>query len=219
MNNLVYPFYKAWKVDGVSPAAGYRLYTYEIGSTTLKTTYSDYLLTTPNSNPIVLNSIGEAVVFLGIGPYKLVLKNEDSTSTLSTFDYVIGEMDNDSGSFLATLVGCTTSPTIMIKWNKVGNIVNLIIPSISGTSNTTGLSLLGLPNTLIPITSQYIQNLDCKDNGTIYPATIGITNGGALTLYRKPTITDAITATFTNSGVKGITNGVSENFSITYSLL
>lgn len=69
-------------------AVGYKLYTYETGTTTNKTTYTDAGGTTPNANPIILDARGEAVVFLIAGDqYRFVLKT-DADVTVWTQDGV-----------------------------------------------------------------------------------------------------------------------------------
>lgn len=55
------------------PAAGYKLFCYEAGTTTKQDTFSDAGLTTPNANPIVLDSAGRATIFLNDARYKFVL--------------------------------------------------------------------------------------------------------------------------------------------------
>lgn len=47
-----------------NPAAGYRLTTYAAGTTTLQATFTNRAATASNSNPIILNQRGEAVIFL-----------------------------------------------------------------------------------------------------------------------------------------------------------
>lgn len=54
------------------PLVGGKLYTYAAGTSTPKTTYSDSAGTTPNTNPIILNSRGECQVFWD-GAYKVSL--------------------------------------------------------------------------------------------------------------------------------------------------
>lgn len=71
------------------PLSGGLLYTYEAGTTTPKVTYSDAAGTTPNANPIVLDSRGEATVFWD-GSYKVVLKDSLGT-TIWTQDNVVVE--------------------------------------------------------------------------------------------------------------------------------
>lgn len=59
-----------------NPLEGGLLYSYEAGTSTGKTTYSDAGLTTPNANPVVLDSAGRCSVFLVDGAeYKFILKN------------------------------------------------------------------------------------------------------------------------------------------------
>lgn len=57
------------------PLSGGLLYTYEAGTTTPKVTYTDSSELTQNTNPIVLNSRGEASVWLGNAQYKFILKS------------------------------------------------------------------------------------------------------------------------------------------------
>lgn len=78
-----YPQFQAVDSSG-NPLSGGKLYTYVTGTTTNKATYSDYALTTPNANPVVLDSRGEAEVY-GTGVYKFVLKDSSDT-TIWTID-------------------------------------------------------------------------------------------------------------------------------------
>jgi hypothetical protein len=56
-----------------APLAGGLLYTYAAGSTTPLATYTDFTGVSANTNPIVLDSRGEANVWLGTASYKLAL--------------------------------------------------------------------------------------------------------------------------------------------------
>lgn len=70
------------------PVAGGLLYTYEAGTTTPATTYSDVGLTVANANPVVLDSAGRATVFLTPGnSYKFLLKTA-AASTVWTADNI-----------------------------------------------------------------------------------------------------------------------------------
>jgi hypothetical protein len=80
-----YPKFKAFDSNG-APLAGGLLYTYEIGTTTPKTTYSDYDLGTENENPVELDANGEADVFFN-GSIKFVLKDSDG-NLLWTLDNI-----------------------------------------------------------------------------------------------------------------------------------
>jgi len=56
-----------------APLAGGLLYTYAAGTTTPLATYTDSTGVSANTNPIVLDSRGEANVWLGADSYKLAL--------------------------------------------------------------------------------------------------------------------------------------------------
>lgn len=57
-----------------APLAGGKVFTYEPGTTTPKSTYIDSTGNTANANPIILDSKGEANIWLS-GSYKIVLKD------------------------------------------------------------------------------------------------------------------------------------------------
>ena len=63
--------------DG-TPLVGGKLYTYAAGTTTPLATYVSYAGTTANTNPVILDSRGEADVWLGNALYKLALYDADN---------------------------------------------------------------------------------------------------------------------------------------------
>jgi len=73
--------------DGL-PLVGGKLYTYAAGTTTPLASYTDHTGITANTNPVILDSAGEADVWLPeTTAYKYVLKDADDV-TLFTVDYV-----------------------------------------------------------------------------------------------------------------------------------
>lgn len=73
--------------DGL-PLVGGKLYTYAAGTTTPLASYTDHTGNTANTNPVILDSNGEADVWLPeTTSYKYVLKDADDV-TLYTVDYV-----------------------------------------------------------------------------------------------------------------------------------
>jgi hypothetical protein len=58
-----------------TPLVGGRLYTYAAGTTTPLATYTDSTGTSANTNPIILDSRGEANVWLGNLLYKFTLND------------------------------------------------------------------------------------------------------------------------------------------------
>lgn len=70
-----------------NPAAGSKLWTYAAGTTTPLASYADSSGNTPNANPVIFDSRGEANVWLAVGlGYKLV--------HLSAADVVLWSVDN-----------------------------------------------------------------------------------------------------------------------------
>lgn len=75
-----------WTLNALEPASGGSIQFYAIGTTTPKDTFSDFGLTTPNLNPVSLDSAGRPNVPLWMdGDYSVTIR--DSTgSTIDTFD-------------------------------------------------------------------------------------------------------------------------------------
>ncbi len=57
------------------------------------------------------------------------------------------------GTFTATLTGCTTAPTATVVYSVTRNIVTLMVPDLTGTSNSGALTFTGLPSHLRPATA------------------------------------------------------------------
>lgn len=73
--------------DGL-PLVGGKLYTYAAGTTTPLATYTDYTQANQNTNPVILDSAGQANVWLpDTTSYKYVLRDADDV-LLFTVDYV-----------------------------------------------------------------------------------------------------------------------------------
>lgn len=92
MGQIVPCKFQAFDASG-DPLSGGKVHTYEPGTITNKTTYSDSALTTLNANPVVLDSRGEAPIF-GDGNFKIVLK--------TSADVTVWTVDN-----ITTLTGST----------------------------------------------------------------------------------------------------------------
>lgn len=100
-SQITNPKFRAWTTSG-APLVGGLLWTYESGTSTPKSTYTTRQLTTANSNPIVLDSNGEATVW-GLGSYKMVLETKPAPgnthgTTIWTMDPVIasGTLDGNN---------------------------------------------------------------------------------------------------------------------------
>tara|TARA_R110000822_G_scaffold120999_5_gene254703 strand:- start:6890 stop:7828 length:939 start_codon:yes stop_codon:yes gene_type:complete len=107
-----------------TPLVGGKLYTYIAGTTTPQTTYIDSSATTANTNPVVLDSRGEANLWLGGALYKFILKDAD--------DALIWSVDNIS------------APTSAVSPVLSGNVVidsNTSSPALKITQTGSGLAL------------------------------------------------------------------------------
>lgn len=99
-----------------NPLVGGKLYTYSAGTTSPLATYTDSTGTSANTNPVILDSRGEANVWLGAGSYKMALK--DSVGALIwTVDNILGAPSSNAAlvalaaSDGASLVGFIQSGT------------------------------------------------------------------------------------------------------------
>jgi hypothetical protein len=72
-----YPKFKAFDSNGLELIGG-KLYSYEPGTVIPKATYQDEACTIPNTNPVVLDANGEAVVYFD-GTYDIALYDSDDT--------------------------------------------------------------------------------------------------------------------------------------------
>ena len=135
------------------PLVGGQLYTYIAGTTTLQTTYTDSTATTANTNPIILDSRGEANVWLGGAIYKFVLKDAD--------DALIWTVDNIS------------APTAAVSPVLSGNVTidsNTPTPALQITQTGTGAALKVQDSTDPDITPFIIDATGQVGIGTATPA-------------------------------------------------
>lgn len=115
------PKFRALDSNG-DPLAGGKLYTYEAGTTTPKTTYTDNSEGTANANPVILDSDGYANVWLGAGSYKFVLDDANDVNiytvdniegdAATSTSYAISTTTNIDSTYENGLLLCTSSPTL-----------------------------------------------------------------------------------------------------------
>ena len=129
------------------PLVAGKLYTYVAGTTTLQATYTDSSGAQANTNPIILDSRGEANVWLGGAVYKFVLKDAD--------DALIWSVDNISAPTSAvspvlsgsvTIDSNTTTPALKITQTGVGPVMRVqdstdpdVTPFIIDTVGNVGI--------------------------------------------------------------------------------
>lgn len=122
---------------------------------------------------------------------------------------LMGSASYETGSFTATGVGFTAGVTGTANWVRVGPVVTIAWPTLSGTSNTTTFSITGLPAALAPARNVRVAAI-IEDNTAF--------ESGAYQLLAAGTTVTVIrgnnTGTFTNAGTKAATV-----VSMTYSLI
>ena len=84
--NLEFPKFSVFDSLG-NPLSGGKVYFYVAGTSTLKDTYSDPEGTTKNSNPVILDSRGEADIYLDRDPYKIVVKDASDVTIMTRDNY------------------------------------------------------------------------------------------------------------------------------------
>jgi hypothetical protein len=122
--------------DGL-PLVGGKLYTYAAGTTTPIATYTDNTQASLNTNPIILDSAGQANVWLADSiTYKYTLTNADNVP-LFTVDYV---------SVPVTANSFASPPPIGSNVPNEGTFTNLNVVDLL-TLESTGASILNVGTT------------------------------------------------------------------------
>ena len=93
---------------GGIPLVGGKVYTYAAGTTTPLATYTTSAASTPNANPVILDSRGEASIFFSAANYKIVVK-DSLDSTIWTQDNLPGDQ---AATILANLAASTGSSLV-----------------------------------------------------------------------------------------------------------
>jgi hypothetical protein len=142
-----------FKADG-TPLVGGKLYTYTAGTTTPQTTYTDSSGGTANTNPVILDSRGEANIWLGGATYKFKLADAN--------DVEIWTVDNIS------------APTSGVSPALSGNVTidtNSSSPALKITQTGTGYALRVQDSVDPDLTSFVIDSTGNVGIGTVSPAT------------------------------------------------
>lgn len=115
------------------------------------------------------------------------------------------------GSFTMGITGLATSPTATAEYQRIGRVVYIYVPGLSGTSNATSLTLTGLPAVIQAAGGSgefYVGSV--QNNGSVVTDVTGSISSGTpsvITLSRSGSGSG-----WTNTGNKGIT-AAGTNFS------
>lgn len=108
------------------PLSGGKVYTYIAGTTTPQATFTDYTGATPNPNPVILDSRGEANIWLGGALYKFKLTDANDVE-IWTVDYISAPTSSVSAvlSGNVTIDSDTPGPALKITQTGTGPVLRV----------------------------------------------------------------------------------------------
>lgn len=193
------------------PLNGGLLYTYQAGSTTALTTYTDINGTIANANPIVLDAAGRSSneVWLTYGyNYKFVLKTSAGV-TIGTYDNIYGIIGVQSSSG-------TTIPTGLISlwYGSIGSVPSgwylcdgsngtpdLRDRFIVGAGSTYSVSATGGSTDAIVVSHTHTATSTVTDPGHFHNYSVVSTTGGAGGGSASYTNTASVATTTKTTGI------------------
>jgi hypothetical protein len=128
-----------------TPLAGGKIYTYIAGTTTPKVTYTDSTQVTANANPVILDSRGQANIWLkALEGYKVVVQNSAGVVQWTTDNIIVSGsgtayLPNDGGTatgaytFDTTNTNGTANQVAPIKFTHSNIYTNSPTPYLSGS--------------------------------------------------------------------------------------
>jgi hypothetical protein len=126
-----------------------------------------------------------------------------------------------AGEFTGTLTGVDATITGTFDYKIVSGVVTISVDAdVIGTSNTTAMTITGLPAAIRPSVAKGVACTEItNDTLTLHACRAVVTTGGTIAFYIARTDTTAnfvrySSTGFTNSGVKGVAGG----WTITYPL-
>jgi len=154
------------------------------------------------NNAAVATKVGEIGVIIANTVLKSIkaLKNSFVGLVLDwSIPEATGVTGEFTGNFTGSLTGCTTVPTGTLIYSVSNGVVTISInSSISGTSNTTALTITGMPTFIAPSGNRYVIVRVTDNNIASFGVAI-VASTGVISLFK-----DATLQVFTASGTKGV---------------
>ena len=193
--------------------SGGKIYTYQAGTSTPATTYTDSAGSTAHANPIILNSAGRVstgeIWLVNASSYKFILK-DSSDVTIATYDNILAGLANNTVTTNMIVDGAVTTAKILDAnvtpaklsagaptWTTGGNVTVSGTLAVTGTSSFTG-AISGTLASTVTGTTQAVSDNSTKIATTAYvdrlatavqiqPLTTTTPSGGAFTVSLAPT--------------------------------
>jgi len=168
--------------DNGDPLSGGKVYFYEPGTSTPKDTYTDQAAGTANANPVILNSRGEAAIWLN-GFYKVNLTASDDTQVTGY------PVDNQSS-------GSASTSTTQTEWTSPGDTPTYI--------SSTSFSVPGDQSTVY----QVGRRIKCTVGASTYYGVITVVAYTTLTTVTISLDSGSLTSSLTvvDVGILTVTN-------------
>jgi hypothetical protein len=134
--------------DGL-PLVGGKIYTYAGGTSTPIATYTDYTAATANTNPIILDSLGQANIWLvNTTSYKFIVKDANDV-LLYTVDNIAIPLDINSFSSPPPIGDVTPNTGAFTTLSATGAVTFATTLTVAGqlTLNNTGAAKLSVGTT------------------------------------------------------------------------
>lgn len=119
-----------------NPLVGGKLYTYQSGTTTPQATYTDYTGAYAHTNPVILDSRGEAEVYWLNSLYTVVLKDADD-NVVYTQDGVAPAFASGNLVYKGTWNAATNTPSLA---SGIGTTGDYYVVSVAGTTSLDGVA-------------------------------------------------------------------------------
>jgi len=167
--------------DG-TPLVGGKVYTYSAGTTTPQVSYTDYTGLTPNENPVILDSRGEANIWLGELSYKFRLTDENDVE-IWTVDYVTAPLTSVSPVLSGNVTISTDSIGPALKITQIGTGNAIVVQDETDPDTTpfvvTNTGSVGI-GTTVPATKLAVNGTISTDTIAEYTSAAGVTIDGVV---------------------------------------
>lgn len=182
-----------------NPLVGGKLYTYAAGTNTPLATYTDAGGATPNANPVILDSRGEANVWLGVTQYKFTLKD-----SLDNLIWTVDNLNQVDAVTLARLAQSDGSSLVGFLQSGTGAVATTVQSKLRQTVNVKDFGAVGngITNDTAAFSSAIATGKNVFVPAGTYAVNLTITSRGTHIIGEGPTITTLVPSVTTSPVIK-----------------